>query len=110
MHFLAKSRFGENYDKSLGIVRFPHPHILREGLHGIPSERLNDPHINFFQQQNPGHIHGDELVCLTEVSEENLTAAGKRLWLGTGKKVKMSHMSQTKVIPISNIINQLESS
>jgi hypothetical protein len=110
MHFLAKSRFGKNYDNSLGIVRFPNPHILREGLHGIPSERLHDPHINFFQQQNPGHIYGDELVCLTEISEANLTAAGKRLWFGTGRKGNISRISQPKVIPIPNIINQLESS
>ncbi len=110
IHFLAKSRFGESYNKALGIVRFPHPHVLREGLHGIPPERLQDPHINFFQQQNPEHIYGDELVCLTEISEENLTAAGKRLWFGSGKKGHISQLSQTKVIPISNIINQLESS
>jgi hypothetical protein len=110
MHFLAKSRFDKNYNKSLGIVRFPHPHILREGLHGIPSERLQDPHINFFQQKNPGHINGDELVCLTEISEENLTVAGKRLWFGTGKKRNISQISQPKVISIPNILAGLESS
>ena len=27
----------------------------------------------FFRQINPGHIHGDELVCLTEVAYDNLT-------------------------------------
>ena len=80
MEFLAHKQFGNWYDKQTGIVRFPHPHILREGLKGIPEERLKDPHIQFFETQNPGHLVGDELVCLTEICEENLTPAGRRMW------------------------------
>lgn len=77
---LAIKRFGENYHKNTGIVRFPHPHILRDRLHGIPVQRLKDPHIQFFQTLNPGHLNGDELVCFTEICEENLTRAGRRMW------------------------------
>ena len=80
MEFLAQKQFGNWYDEQTGIVRFPHPHILREGLKGIPEERLRDPHIQFFETQNPGHLVGDELVCLTEICEENLTPAGRRMW------------------------------
>ena len=80
MQFLARKQFGEGYDAKSGIVRFPHPHVLREGLKGIPEERLKDPHIHFFETQNPGHLVGDELVCLTEICEENLTPAGRRMW------------------------------
>ncbi|WP_293149563.1 hypothetical protein [Okeania sp. SIO2C9] len=78
--FLAAKKFGKNYDRETGIVRFLHPHQLKEGLKGIPPERLNDPHISFFNNKNPCHINGDELVCLTEISLENLTKAGKRMW------------------------------
>lgn len=78
--FLATERFGENYDKNTGIVHFSHPHQLREGLKGIPPERLNNPHIKFFNSNNPGHINGDELVCLTEICPNNLTKAGRRMW------------------------------
>ncbi len=80
MQDLAIKRFGENYDIETGVVRFPHPHILRDGLLGIPVERLRDPHIKFFQALNPGHLNGDELVCFTEICEENLTRAGRRMW------------------------------
>ena len=83
--FLATERFGKNYDKNTGIVRFSHPYQLREGLRGIPPERLNDPHIRFFNSKNPGHINGDELVCLTEICPENLTKAGRRMWKVQGK-------------------------
>lgn len=83
--FLATQKFGKNYNPRTGIVRFPHPHQLREGLKGIPSERLNDPHIRFFGSRNSGHLNGDELVCLTEISPENLTKAGKRMWKSQSK-------------------------
>ncbi len=79
MEFLCRDRFGIYYNKNSGVVRFPHPHQLRQ-LKGIPQERLQDPHIQFFATKNPGHDQGDELVCLTEISEENLTTAGKRMW------------------------------
>ena len=82
MMFLASQRFGNYYDPMAGVVRFPHPHQLENRLKGIPKERLEDPHINFFQQQNPGHMEGDELVCLTEISEQNLTLSGERMWFG----------------------------
>lgn len=80
MQDLAIKHFGTNYDCKTGIVRFPHPHVLRDGLRGIPVERLRDRHIRFFQTLNPGHLNGDELVCFTEISEENLTRAGRRMW------------------------------
>ena len=37
------------------------------------------PHIAFFLATNPGHVRGDELVCLTELCDENLTRAGRRM-------------------------------
>jgi hypothetical protein len=83
MDFLASDRFGDSYHQIPGVVRFPHPHVLRDRLKGIPPERLQDPHINFFNTQNSGHLQGDELVCLAEIREENLTSAGRRMWFAT---------------------------
>jgi len=79
-NFLAQSHFKDYYNAKTGIVRFSEPQILKEGLRGVPENRLSDPHIRFFVEQNPGHFQGDELVCLTEISPENLTPAGKRMW------------------------------
>lgn len=82
MHFLCRRQFGEWYDEAAGVVRFPAAQRLRGHLGGIPTERLRNPHIKFFNQQNPGHAQGDELVCLTEIAMENLTSAGQRMWFG----------------------------
>lgn len=88
IQFLAKKLFGESYDEIAGVVRFPHPHKLRGKLQGIPTERLEDDHIRFFDTKNPGHTQGDELVCLTEICEENLTEAGRRMWFASSKLPK----------------------
>lgn len=79
---LAQERLGSLYDK--GIVRFPEPQKLRGELAEVPAGRRADPHVAFFLEKNPGWTEGDELVCLTEISEENLTAAGCRMWRGGG--------------------------
>ena len=76
---LAQARYGTSYDASSGIVRFPQPQRLRGPLGGVPPGRTSDAQVAFFLARNPGHAEGDELVCLTEISEENLTAAGRRM-------------------------------
>jgi len=76
---LATERFSAQFDPHTGVVRFARPQQLRAGLNDIPVGRTHDPHVAFFAQKNPGYASGDELVCLTELCEENLTAAGRRM-------------------------------
>jgi hypothetical protein len=76
---LAAERFGDQYDPASGIVRLRHPQRLREELAGIPPGRGDDPHVAFFAAKNPDHARGDELVCITELSPQNLTSAGRRM-------------------------------
>lgn len=80
---LARERFNGCYDESTGVVRFPRPQRLRPHLACIPEGRENDPHVRFFLERNPCHGAGDELVCLTALSDGNLTAAGVRMVRGS---------------------------
>ena len=82
LDLLARERFGERYDKTKGVVRFDRPQVLRPHLAGIAAERMTDPHVAFFAARNPGHASGDELACLCELDEENLTRAGRRMVFG----------------------------
>jgi hypothetical protein len=81
LHHLAGIRYGACHDAACGIVRFPRPQRLRGQLRDVPAGRETDPDVAFFLTRNPGHTHGDELACLTEISEDNLTAAGRRMLL-----------------------------
>jgi hypothetical protein len=76
---LAGVQYGDAYDAAANLVRFPRPQILRPELRAIPAGRDADPDVAYFLAQNPGHARGDELVCITEVSEANLTRAGQRM-------------------------------
>ncbi len=80
MDTVARDRFGESYDADTGVVRLAVPSILKDGFRGIPDNRLSDPHIAFFVQQNPGHEQGDELVCFSILAEDKLTRLGRRMW------------------------------
>ncbi|MDY6806497.1 MAG: hypothetical protein SXA11_22190 [Cyanobacteriota bacterium] len=90
MEFLGGDRFGECYNKETGIVRFDRPQSLRGQLKGIPPERLKDPHVSFFNAKNQGHLVGDELLCLAEIAEENLTPAGRRMWFANVRSNRFS--------------------
>lgn len=77
---LAGELFGSRYDAATGVVRLETPQVLRPELREIPSQRAHDADVAFFARADPGHAHGDELVCLTEITRENLTCAGRRMW------------------------------
>lgn len=79
MNHLSTVRFRSQYHSDLGIVRFETPQRLKGLLREVPAGRENDPHIAFFLSKNPGHSSGDELVCLTELTDSNLTPAGCRM-------------------------------
>lgn len=76
---LAREQYREKYDAMSGLVRFPRPQRLRGRLAEIPAGRVADRDIAFFLEKNPGHMRGDELACMTEIVETNLTGAGRRM-------------------------------
>jgi hypothetical protein len=76
---LAHEGYGKKFDSRSGVVRFPRPQCLRGSLAVVPDGRDQNPHVAFFLARNPGHPRGDELVCVTEICEANLTPAGRRM-------------------------------
>jgi hypothetical protein len=75
---IAAAKFGEAYDPRTGVVRLATPAPLREGV-SDPALRMNNPHVRFFVEANPGHADGDELACLVRIGVDNLTPAGLRM-------------------------------
>jgi hypothetical protein len=77
---VALAKFGTDYSPSTQIVSH---HERRDWLcaseHDPSLLERDDPHIRFFLQKNPGYARGDELVCLTEMSEANLNARARRV-------------------------------
>ena len=79
MQAAARQLFGDRYDADSGIVRFARPQICRADRNGIAPGRMQDPDVAYFVESNPGYADGDELVCWTRLTHDNLTAAGRRI-------------------------------
>ena len=67
---VAEGLFGDCWKPDEGVLRFPSSQgHLREDL---AVNRGESPWVRYFLERNPGHAHGEELVCLTEMDESNL--------------------------------------
>ena len=70
---LATAKFGDAYRPAAGILHFPQSHgHLRPEWAELSDDVKAKPHVAFFLQANPGYTSGDELVCLTELCEQNM--------------------------------------
>lgn len=73
---LATHRFGDSYQN--GVVVEGNG-SLQSHVSPISERHRRNPHIAFFEQANPGHLQGHELVCIAEVCEANMTRVLKKL-------------------------------
>jgi hypothetical protein len=77
---LATERFGEQYDRERGVVRYATPHErVREGVAPVTNAALKNPHVRFFVELNREHADGVELACLADVRLGDLARAVARI-------------------------------
>ncbi len=80
MDTLAYARFGSQYNAETGVIHFEQSRErLKEGVADIDDRRRRNPHVRYFLNQNPHYGLGDELVCLAEISEDNLKRAAYKV-------------------------------
>jgi hypothetical protein len=91
MDRLATSRYGAAYDSATGVVVLPRPQPLRTECADRGRPRTS-AEATFFGERNPGHLRGDELVCLCLIDETNLTAAGRRM-VASGQRQRATNLS-----------------
>lgn len=73
MDKMGADRFGQQYDAATGIVQFNQSHgYLKKQWDGIDQPALKKPDVHFFVQRNPAYQQGDEMVCISELTEDNL--------------------------------------
>lgn len=74
---LAHARFGSAYHVHSGLVCHAETQgYLKAEWHTPPAAR--NPEAQYFHTRNPGAAHGDELVCLTRLTPENLRSFALR--------------------------------
>lgn len=72
--------YPEQYDKNNGLILgSKDKDYLKEEFAQIPENKLRDKHVKFFLEKNPHYAKGDELVCITLLSKENLNKIGRKI-------------------------------
>ena len=80
---MAASRlFGNEWNRECGIVHFEESmgHLKGE-LAAASWQRSRRPMVRYFLERNPGFENGDELVCIAELSLENLKRSALRCFV-----------------------------
>ncbi len=89
MRKLAEERFGDAFDAASGLIRYPESHgHLAEDLAEANEREAAREDVSFFLRRNPGYRNGHELVCLCELSKENLRPLARRVFDGGSAHVK----------------------
>jgi hypothetical protein len=82
LNALARAKFPDDYDTGTGLVVFPESRgNLKPELATVPPHRLKNQHVRFFLSSNPSYSRGTELVCLAEISPENMRSYPARILL-----------------------------
>jgi hypothetical protein len=80
LNALASAKFPEDYDAERGLVVFQGSRgNLKPELAAVPPHRLRNQHVQFFLSCNPTYSEGTELVCLAEISPENMRSYPARI-------------------------------
>jgi hypothetical protein len=78
MHILGRLKYPDLYDSSTGLIRHQTSHDRLKDELDVTLRRLHNPHVAFFCKVNPQYAIGDELVCVAELSAENMRSTAKR--------------------------------
>ncbi len=77
----SRRLFGEAWKPDLGVLQFEESGgQLKSGLANDFRKRSHNPHVAYFLERNPGFRRGDELVCLAELSNENIRRIAGRFF------------------------------
>jgi hypothetical protein len=78
---LAMGKFGADYNSDKGIVTFAESQgHLKEDYAYPTAEEQSKEAVGFFMRRNPGYLRGHEMVCLCELSEQNLKPMTRRIF------------------------------
>jgi hypothetical protein len=75
-------KYPGRYNPTTGVIKSEGKGGLRQDATVITRKHMNNSHLNYFLTQNPGFTMGDKLVCITELSLNNMKP---KLWRYLGE-------------------------
>lgn len=92
VNYLALKKYPKHYNPEKGIIEFEgHSDYLRPAWQLESSLVVKNKYAKYFETLNPGYMHGDELVCLTELHQDNLRSIALK---GFCKGMTESHVER----------------
>jgi hypothetical protein len=78
MRALGTEKYPDAFDPRTGLIQHRGMHDrLRPELDAAP-QRVRNPHVAFFLERNPRYREGVELMCVAEISPENMRSLARR--------------------------------
>ncbi|MFP4557288.1 MAG: hypothetical protein ACLFNU_10485 [Bacteroidales bacterium] len=69
-------KFGNCYNPDNHIIKLKNDKdYLKLPMANVPESKMNDLHVKYFLEKNPGYYLGDELACIAEICESNFKPA-----------------------------------
>jgi hypothetical protein len=93
LELLARRTFGASFDATAGVLRFPTSRgHLKPAWADVREPLREHPAVRFFLERNPSYYRGEELVCLTELTRDNLRSFARRAFAeGLGAGAEAAH-------------------
>jgi hypothetical protein len=89
MDAYATALYPDDYNPASGVIEYRRPKDrLRDGVAGIAERDLRNPDVTFFVHANPGWAQGQDLVCLCELTLDNLVPRMRPLLLGADAEAR----------------------
>lgn len=75
----ASRLYPDYFDPLSGVLAFDrHIGELKPELAQATFDKQTKPHVKFFLEKNPGFFKGDELMCMAELTPDNIIGYGKK--------------------------------
>jgi len=73
MDNFGETFYPDEYNKKSGVLEYGKiKDRLKDGVADITEKRLEDKDVQFFCEKNPNYLKGNDMVCITKLSKNNL--------------------------------------
>ncbi|MBP6236066.1 MAG: hypothetical protein KA270_16405 [Saprospiraceae bacterium] len=86
---VSRNLFGDDWKPDEGLIRFKEHHgALNPALSEATFRKIKHTYVKFFLEKNPAFYDGNELVCIAQLSQENILRSARQYFIeGTNLKL-----------------------
>jgi hypothetical protein len=78
IHALGTAKYPEEFNSSTGLIEHFKVHDRLKADLDATTKHLDNPHVEYFVRRNPNYRDGTELLCVAEISPENMRSIARR--------------------------------